>query len=99
MVVQCDSYFTFRSQAKVYSAITLSAVLATEWITRNFLYTFDEFPTEEVRRSYEFPEPLRNKYRQIFGELDHGGKYVDPSEFHKEGNLLRDFPDEHGHHH
>ena len=89
----------FRSQAKIYGAITLSALVATEYVTRNFIYTFDEYPTEEVRRSYEFPAPLRNKYKQIFGEMDHDGKFVDPTEFHKEGNKLRDFPDDHAHGH
>ena len=73
--------------------------MATEYVTRNFIYTFDEYPTEEVRRSYEFPAPLRNKYKQIFGEMDHDGKFVDPTEFHKEGNKLRDFPDDHAHGH
>lgn len=74
--------------------------LVTEYTYRHYMYTFDEYPTEEVRRSYEFPAPLRNKYREIFGELDHDAKFVDPSEFHAEGNKSRDFAKhKHGHGH
>ena len=63
--------------------VVLSASMsAAVYATRNYTGTFREFPSEEVRRSYEFPEPLRKKYKAIFGELDHEGKYVDPSEFH-----------------
>ena len=63
------------------------------------MISYDEFPSEEVRRSYEFPEPLRHKYKEIFGELDHPGKYVDPTEFHYEENQHREFADKIQHSH
>ena len=77
-------------------SIMASAIIATEFVTRRWVSELEEFPGEEVRRSYEFPEPLRHKYRQIFGEMDHDGSFVDPSEFHVEGNKLREMP---GHDH
>ena len=81
------------------ASIIIASVICTEIVSRNYMISFDEFPSEEVRRSYEFPEPLRNKYKEIFGEMDHPGKYIDPTEFHYEGNQHREFADKSHHDH
>ena len=64
---------------KVYAIIFGFSISMTELCMRYLSTTFDEYPCEEVRRTYEFPLPLRQKYREVLGELDHDGKFVDPS--------------------
>jgi len=41
-----------------------------------------DFPDQSIRRTYEFPELLRNKYRHMYEELDSDSKYVQYTENH-----------------
>ena len=58
-----DNYSHHRRMQAGFVSMVVLTIACNEYYSAKYLEHIPEFPVESVRRTYEFPELLRNKYR------------------------------------